>query len=225
MVHFGNVWDEVLAGEFEKEYYLRLRDFLKEEYFHQNNYDIYPSMYDIFNSMKATPYDRVKVVLLGQDPYHGAGQAHGMCFSVPKGVKPPPSLQNIFRELDDDLGCGIPDHGCLESWAAQGVLLLNTVLTVRAGQAGSHRDKGWEIFTDTVIRKLNERKQPTVFLLWGANARSKKKLITNAQHLILEAAHPSPLSSWNGFFGCRHFSKTNAFLEENGIEPVDWRIR
>ena len=225
MVHFGNLWDTVLAGEFEKEYYLRLRDFLKEEYFHQHNYDIYPSMYDIFNAMKATSYDRVKVVLLGQDPYHGPGQAHGMCFSVQKGVQPPPSLQNIFKELYDDLGCSIPNHGCLESWADQGVLLLNTVLTVRAGQAGSHRGRGWEIFTDTVIRKLNEREQPTVFLLWGANARSKKSLITNAQHLILEAAHPSPFSAWNGFFGCRHFSMANHFLQSRGIEPVDWQIR
>ena len=148
-----------------------------------------------------------------------------MCFSVPKGVKPPPSLQNIFKELFEDLGCSIPAHGCLESWAGQGVLLLNTVLTVRAGQAGSHRGRGWEIFTDTVIRRLNEREQPTVFLLWGANARSKKSLITNRQHLILEAAHPSPLSAWNGFFGCRHFSRTNDFLQSQGIAPIDWQIR
>ena len=225
MVHFGNLWDQVLFGEFEKEYYLRLRDFLKEEYFQQNSYEIYPSMYDIFNAMKATPYNSVKVVLLGQDPYHGPGQAHGMCFSVPRGVKPPPSLQNIFRELHDDLGCDFPEHGCLESWAEQGVLLLNTVLTVRAGQAGSHRGKGWEIFTDTVIRKLNEREEPTVFLLWGANARSKKSLITNPGHLILEAAHPSPLSAFNGFFGCRHFSQANDFLQSQGIGPVDWQIR
>ncbi len=225
MVDFGNDWDTVLRGEFEKEYYLRLRDFLKEEYFNRNNYDIYPSMYDIFNAMKATPYSRVKAVLLGQDPYHGPGQAHGMCFSVKKGVKSPPSLQNIFKELNDDLGCEIPSHGCLESWAEQGILLLNTILTVRAGQPGSHKGKGWEIFTDTVIRKLNEREQPMVYLLWGANARSKKELITNPRHLILEAAHPSPFSARNGFFGCRHFSKTNSFLQENGIEPIDWQIR
>ena len=224
MVHFGNSWDTILKGEFEKEYYLRLRDFLTEEYFQQNKYDIYPSMYDIFNAMKATPYDSVKAVLLGQDPYHGPGQAHGMCFSVRKGVNPPPSLQNIFKELHDDLGCSIPTHGCLESWASQGVLLLNTVLTVRAVQAGSHRGKGWERFTDTVIRKINERREPTVFLLWGANARSKKSLITNKQHLILEAAHPSPLSAWNGFFGCRHFSRTNDFLQSQGIAPIDWQI-
>ena len=224
MVNFGNDWDEILKGEFEKEYYLRLRDFLKEEYFQQRQYDIYPSMYDIFNAMKATPYSKVKAVLIGQDPYHGPGQAHGMCFSVRKGVKAPPSLQNIFKELYDDLGCRIPAHGCLESWAAQGVLLLNTVLTVRAGQPGSHRGKGWEIFTDEGIHKLNERAQPTVFLLWGANARAKKELITNEQHLILEAAHPSPFSARNGFFGCRHFSRTNEFLQSHGIEPVDWQI-
>lgn len=225
MVNFGNDWDEVFKGEFEKEYYLRLRDFLKEEYFHQDKYAIYPSMYDIFNALKATPFHRVKAVLLGQDPYHGPGQAHGMCFSVQKGVKVPPSLQNVFKELREDLGCEIPAHGFLQSWAEQGVLLLNTVLTVRAGQAGSHRGKGWEIFTDEVIRKLNEREQPTVFLLWGSNARSKKNLITNPRHLILEAAHPSPLSAWNGFFGCRHFSAANEFLKSNGIEPVDWQIR
>ena len=225
MVDFGNDWNEVLRGEFEKEYYLRLRDFLKEEYFNRNKYDIYPSMYDIFNAMKATPYNSVKAVILGQDPYHGPGQAHGMCFSVKKGVKSPPSLQNIFKELNDDLGCEIPLHGCLESWAEQGILLLNTILTVRAGQPGSHKGKGWEIFTDTVIRKLNDREQPMVYLLWGANARSKKELITNPRHLILEAAHPSPFSARNGFFGCRHFSKTNSFLQANGIEPIDWQIR
>lgn len=222
MVNFENDWDQVLEGEFDKEYYLRLRDFLKEEYFTRV---IYPSMYDIFNAMKATPYHKVKVVILGQDPYHGPGQAHGMCFSVKKGVRIPPSLQNIFTELHDDLGCSLPSHGCLEQWAEQGVLLLNTVLTVRAGQPGSHRGKGWEIFTDTVIKKLNDRQQPIVFLLWGANARSKKALIKNPEHLILEAPHPSPLSAHRGFFGCRHFSQTNNFLQSHGMEPIDWQIR
>lgn len=222
MVKFNNDWDEILKGEFQKEYYLRLHDFLKEEYFTRT---IYPSMYDIFNALKATPYRSVKAVILGQDPYHGPGQAHGMCFSVKKGVDVPPSLQNIFKELHDDIGFEIPPHGCLEQWAASGVLLLNTVLTVRAGQAGSHRGKGWEIFTDTVIERLNERDIPIVFLLWGANARSKKRLITNPEHFVLEAAHPSPLSAYKGFFGCRHFSQTNRFLEEHGLEPVDWQIK
>lgn len=222
MVNLENDWDDILKGEFDKEYYLRLREFLKKEYFSRV---IYPDMYDIFNALKATPYSKVKAVILGQDPYHGPGQAHGMCFSVKKGVKAPPSLQNIFKELNSDLGCAIPDHGCLQSWADQGVLLLNTVLTVRAGQAGSHRNMGWEIFTDTVIKKLNERERPIVFMLWGANARSKAALITDPSHLVLTAAHPSPLSAFNGFFGCGHFSAANAFLSKNNMEPVDWQIR
>lgn len=222
MVQFGNDWDEILKGEFEKEYYLLLRDFLKKEYGTQV---IYPSMYDIFNAQKATAFGDVKVVILGQDPYHGPGQAHGMCFSVKKGVAPPPSLVNIFKELESDCGCQLPSHGCLESWAAQGVLLLNTVLTVRAGQPNSHKGMGWEIYTDNVIRKLNERQEPMVFMLWGANARSKKLYVTNPAHLILEAPHPSPLSAYRGFFGCGHFSKANRFLQEHGMEPVDWQLR
>lgn len=221
MVCLGNDWDEILAGEFEKEYYLRLREFLKMEYFSRT---IYPSMYDIFNALKHTPYKDVKAVILGQDPYHGPGQAHGMCFSVKKGVAIPPSLVNIYKELKEDIGFEIPGHGFLESWADQGVLLMNTVLTVRAGQANSHKNKGWEIFTDQVICHLNERKQPMVFLLWGANAKAKRKLITNPEHLILTAAHPSPLSAYNGFFGCRHFSRTNLFLKEQGMEPINWQI-
>lgn len=221
MVNIGNDWDKVLEGEFEKDYYLKLREFLKKEY---SSRIIYPSMYDIFNALKTTPYNDVKVVLLGQDPYHGPNQAHGMCFSVQKGVQPPPSLVNIFKELNDDLGCMPPGHGCLTEWAQQGVLLLNTALTVRAGQANSHRGKGWEIFTDQVIRHLNEREKPMVFILWGANAKAKTALITNPAHLILTAAHPSPLSAYKGFFGCRHFSKANAFLEENGIQPVNWQL-
>lgn len=221
MVHLGNDWDQILQGEFDKEYYLNLRQFLIQEY---RTRTIYPSMYDIFNALKATPYKDVKVVIIGQDPYHGPDQAHGMCFSVKKGVPQPPSLQNIFKELEADLGCSRPSHGYLEQWAKQGVLLLNTALTVRAGQANSHRGKGWEIFTDNVIRHLADRKEPMVFLLWGANAKAKAALITNPDHLILTAAHPSPLSAWNGFFGCRHFSKANHFLQQHGMEPVDWQI-
>ncbi len=182
-------------------------------------------MYDIFNALKYTPYDQVKAVILGQDPYHEPGQAHGMSFSVKKGVKQPPSLVNIFRELEDDLGISPPDHGYLMKWAEEGVLLLNTCLTVREHQANSHRGKGWEIFTDRVISLLNERKTPIVFILWGANAKSKAQLITGKQHLILTGAHPSPLSAYNGFFGGRYFSKTNAFLEENGEKSIDWDLR
>lgn len=221
MVHLGNDWDQVLAGEFEKEYYRELRAFLKSEYATRT---IYPSMYDIFNALKHTAYKDVKVVILGQDPYHGPGQAHGMCFSVKKGVAVPPSLVNIYKELKEDVGFQIPSHGFLESWADQGVLLMNTVLTVRAGQANSHKGKGWEIFTDQVIRHLNEREQPMVFLLWGANAKSKRQLITNPKHMILTAAHPSPLSAYNGFFGCRHFSRANLFLQEQGMKPIDWQL-
>lgn len=221
MVNIGNDWDELLRGEFQKEYYLKLRQFLISEY---NTHTIYPPMGDIFNALRATPYASVKAVILGQDPYHGAGQAHGMCFSVKKGVQPPPSLVNIFKELNADLGVPIPKHGQLTDWAKNGVLLLNTALTVREGQANSHRGMGWEIFTDRVIELLNEREQPIVFLLWGGNARAKKRLITSPQHLVLECTHPSPLSAYNGFFGCRHFSKTNEFLKANGISPIDWTI-
>ena len=222
MVNIGNVWDQVLEGEFEKEYYQKLRAFLIQEY---RTRTIYSGMYDIFNALKYTPYDQVKAVILGQDPYHEPGQAHGMSFSVKKGVKQPPSLVNIFRELEDDLGISPPDHGYLMKWAEEGVLLLNTCLTVREHQANSHRGKGWEIFTDRVISLLNERKTPIVFILWGANAKSKAQLITGKQHLILTGAHPSPLSAYNGFFGGRYFSKTNAFLEENGEKSIDWDLR
>lgn len=221
MVHFGNEWDEIMAGEFDLPYYKQLREFLKQEYFTK---EIYPDMNNIFNAMKHASYSDIKAVILGQDPYHEPGQAHGLCFSVQKGCPIPPSLQNIYKELNADLGIPSAPHGELYKWADNGVLLLNTVLTVRRGQANSHKGKGWEIFTDDVIKKLNEREKPMVFLLWGANARSKKQFITNPNHLVLEAAHPSPLSAYNGFFGCRHFSKCNAFLEAHGIEPVDWRI-
>ncbi len=221
MVNIGNEWDELLKGEFEKEYYLKLREFLKREYF---TYQIYPNMYDIFNALKYTSYSDVKAVIIGQDPYHGPGQAHGLCFSVQKGVAIPPSLQNMYKELYSDLGITPANHGYLKKWADNGVLMMNAVLTVRGGQANSHRNMGWEIFTDRVIELLNNREQPIVFILWGNNAKQKMKLITNPNHLILQAAHPSPLSAFNGFFGCKHFSKTNDFLSSHGIEPIDWAI-
>lgn len=221
MVHIGNSWDEILAGEFDKEYYLKLRQFLIGEY---KSRVIYPDMYDIFNALKFTPYEKVKAVILGQDPYHQPGQAHGLCFSVQKGVPQPPSLVNIFKELADDLGITPPAHGNLESWANNGVLLLNTALTVRKNQANSHRGKGWEIFTDRVIELLNERQQPMVFILWGNNAKAKEKLVTNPNHCIIKGAHPSPLSAHYGFWGGKYFSRTNDFLVSTGQEPIDWRI-
>lgn len=221
MVNIGNEWDELLKGEFEKEYYLKLREFLKKEYF---TYQVYPNMYDIFNALKYTSYSDVKAVIIGQDPYHGPGQAHGLCFSVQKGIAIPPSLQNMYKELYSDLGIPPANHGYLKKWADNGVLMMNAVLTVRSGQANSHRNMGWEIFTDKVIELLNNREQPIVFILWGNNAKQKMKHITNPKHLILQAAHPSPLSAFNGFFGCKHFSKTNDFLVRHGIEPIDWAI-
>ena len=221
MVNIGNDWDELLKDEFQKGYYLKLREFLKTEYQTQT---IYPGMYDIFNALKATPRSAVKAVIIGQDPYHEPGQAHGMCFSVKPGVPAPPSLVNIYKELASDVGFVPPQDGYLQKWAEQGVLLLNAVLTVRRGQANSHKGKGWEQFTDRVIELVNEKDEPVVFLLWGANARAKKALVTNPKHLVLEAPHPSPLSAYNGFFGCRHFSKANAFLEGNGINPIDWQL-
>ena len=221
MVNIGNDWDGLLAGEFEKEYYKKLRAFLAEEY---RTRTVYPSMYDIFNAFKYTPYHKVKAVILGQDPYHGPGQAQGLSFSVQKGKPIPPSLVNIYQELRDDLGILPPSHGCLVDGAEQGVLLLNTVLTVRARTPNSPQGKGWELVTDQVIRLLHQRQEPMVFLLWGANAKSKRSLITNPSHLILTAAHPSPYSAYNGFFGCRHFSKCNAFLQQHG-GPIDWQIK
>ncbi len=221
MVHFGNDWDSLLKEEFEKDYYIQLRQFLKQEY---RTKRIYPDMYHIFNALQSTSYSDVKAVILGQDPYHGAGQAHGLCFSVQKGVQPPPSLVNIFKEQQADVGVTVPSHGDLTAWTKQGVLLLNTVLTVREGLPNSHRNKGWEIFTDRVITLLNERSQPMVFLLWGANAGAKAALITNPHHMVLKTVHPSPLSAHRGWFGCRHFSKTNAFLQEHGLEPINWQL-
>lgn len=221
MVKFNNSWDEVLKGEFEKPYYLALRSFLKTEYQTQT---IYPPAEDLFSAMCVTSYEDTKIVILGQDPYHGAGQAHGMAFSVRPGVPTPPSLKNIYKELNATMGCYIPNNGYLMKWAEQGVLLLNTVLSVRASKPQSHKGKGWETFTDEVIKKLNEREEPVIFLLWGAPARKKVKLITNPQHKILEAAHPSPLSAYNGFFGCDHFRKANSLLEEMGKAPIDFQI-
>ena len=221
MVKLGNSWDEILKDEFRKDYYLKLREFLKTEYSTQT---IYPDMHNIFNALKKASYEDVKVVILGQDPYHEPGQAQGLCFSVPDGFPLPPSLKNIYRELAEDLRV-VRRSGSLEDWAEQGVLLLNAVLTVRRGQAGSHAGKGWEIFTDRVIELLNERSDPVIFLLWGGYARKKKALITNPRHYVLEAAHPSPLSAYNGWFGCRHFSRTNSILESLGKTPIDWKGR
>ena len=220
-VVLGNDWDELLAPEFDCEYYQNLRRFLIEEY---RNHTVYPDMYEIFTALKRSSYAKTKVVLLGQDPYHGPGQAHGLAFSVKKGVPKPPSLQNIFKELASDLKLPIPDHGCLESWADQGVLLLNTTLTVRQGQAGSHQRRGWEQFTDAVLRHLSAKETPLVFLLWGRHAQSKEALIKGQHHLVLKTVHPSPLSAHRGFFGCAHFSKANQFLQASGQEPVDWQV-
>ncbi|MGM9612495.1 MAG: uracil-DNA glycosylase [Butyricicoccus sp.] len=221
MVHLGNDWDDILASEFQSDYYRRIRYWLKKEYAEQT---VYPPMEDIFNALRYTPYHAVKAVLLGQDPYHGPGQAHGLCFSVREGIAPPPSLKNIFQELESDLGFPPPKNGTLTKWAKQGVLMLNTTLTVRCGQANSHKNIGWITFTDAIIRRLNERETPIVFLLWGGNARSKKPLITNPNHLILETVHPSPLSAYGGFFGCRHFSRCNEFLQAHGQTPIDWNL-
>lgn len=221
MVHIGNDWDDILKGEFDKEYYLNLRSFLKAEY---KSHLIHPDMNDIFNALKLTSYSGTKAVILGQDPYHGENQAHGLAFSVQKGVDIPPSLLNMYKELKAELGCYIPNNGFLEKWARQGVLLLNAALTVRDGLANSHRNKGWEIFTDCVIEKLNQRQDPIIFLLWGNNAKEKERLITNPSHHILKTVHPSPLSASRGFFGCGHFAKTNELLSAMGKDIIDWQI-
>ncbi len=216
-----NDWARALQDEFRKDYYSKLFEFVGHEY--QTN-TIYPPGDDIFNAFHLTPLHDVKCVILGQDPYHEPGQAHGLSFSVKPGVDIPPSLQNIYKELNTDLGCQIPNNGYLVKWAEQGVLLLNAVLTVRAHAAASHQNKGWEQFTDAVIEQINKEDRPIVFMLWGSFARSKKKMLNNPKHLILEAPHPSPLSAYRGFFGCHHFSKCNEFLKANGIEPIDWQI-
>ena len=219
MVNLGNDWDNLLKDEFNKEYYLTLREFLKKEY---STHRIYPPMFDIYNALRFTSYENTRVVILGQDPYHGYGQAHGLCFSVKKGTPPPPSLKNIFKELKDEFGISAPPCGELIGWAKQGVLLLNTTLTVREASPQSHKGHGWEVLTDRIIEIINEKEQPVVFLLWGSNARAKKSLVTNPNHLVLECAHPSPLSAYNGFFGCGHFVKANDFLISKGEKPIDW---
>lgn len=219
MVKIGNDWDAILADEWEKTYYKELRSFLKQEYSTQR---IYPAMDDIFNALKYTSFEDTKVVIIGQDPYHGYGQAHGLCFSVKEGVVPPPSLKNIFKELKSDVGKEISQHGCLTDWAKQGVLLLNAVLTVREGEPTSHKDKGWEKVTDRIIAELNKKQTPVVFLLWGAYAQKKAEKITNPLHKKLLSVHPSPLSASRGFLGCKHFSKTNEILENCGLSKINW---
>ncbi len=219
MVHIGNDWDKILAEEWEKPYYKKLRQFLKSEY---STRTVYPDMNDIFNALKYTSFEDTKVVIIGQDPYHGFGQAHGLCFSVKKGVVPPPSLKNIFKELNSDVGKEIPPHGELVDWAKQGVLLLNNVLTVREGEPTSHKGMGWEQFTDRVICELDKKETPVVFLLWGAHAQKKAEIIRNPIHKKLMSVHPSPLSASRGFFGCRHFSKTNEILKSNGMDEIVW---
>ncbi|MBR3308114.1 MAG: uracil-DNA glycosylase [Lachnospiraceae bacterium] len=221
MAALDGAWQEALAGEFKKEYYKRLFQQIRDEY---RSREIFPPSGDVFAAMNITPLEKVKVVILGQDPYHEPGQAHGLCFSVPETTAIPPSLVNIYKELHDDLGLDIPKHGNLTKWAEQGVLLLNTVLTVRAHQAFSHRGMGWEQFTDAVIRAVNEQDRPVVYMLWGSPAQKKSEMLDNPKHLILKAPHPSPLSAYRGFFGCRHFSKCNEFLEKNGETPIDWQI-
>ena len=221
MTMITNDWMPAIQDEFKKPYYKELYQFVKEEY---SSKVIFPPADDIFNALHLTPLSEVKVVILGQDPYHDVGQAHGLCFSVQPNTKIPPSLVNIYKELEDDLGCYIPNNGYLEKWAKQGVLLLNTVLTVRAHQPNSHQGKGWEQFTDAVLKAVNEKQDPVVFLLWGKPAQSKKSMLKNPNNLILEAPHPSPLSAFRGFFGCKHFSKANEFLKEHGCEPIDWQI-
>lgn len=222
MAMIDNDWLPVLEPEFRKPYYAQLYRFVRQEY---HEHVIYPPAEDIFNAFHLTPLHEVKVLILGQDPYHGEDQAHGLCFSVQESQPEiPPSLVNIYKELQDDLGCKIPNNGCLTKWADQGVLLLNTVLTVRAHQANSHQGRGWEQFTDAVIRAVNEQDRPIVYMLWGRPAQSKIPMLTNPKHLVLTAPHPSPLSAYRGFFGCRHFSKANQFLSEHGVAPIDWQI-
>ena len=221
MSKINNDWKEILEEEFKKEYFLKLKEILEEEY---KNYTVYPPKKDILNAFLLTPYSEVKVVLLGQDPYHQRGQAHGLAFSVNYGIKTPPSLVNMYKELQDDLGLYIPNNGFLEKWAKQGVLLLNTTLTVRDSQANSHSGIGWQTFTDNVIKSLNEREKPIIFILWGNNAKSKEKFIDTNKHYILKGVHPSPLSANKGFFGCKHFSEANRILKNLGEKEIDWQI-
>jgi len=220
-INMHQTWLDVIGDEFDKDYMKELRAFLADEV---KKYRIYPKGSDMFNAFNYTPFDKVKIVILGQDPYHGAGQAHGLCFSVPHGVKKPPSLVNIFKELQLSLGIPIPSHGCLESWARQGVFLPNTCLSVRATEANSHAGRGWERFTDRAIQELNDKREALVFMLWGSAARSKAKMIDKSKHLLLEAPHPSPLSAHRGFLGCGHFLKANEYLSSQGLEPIDWEL-
>lgn len=221
MKYIGNDWDRLLQDEYKKDYFQNLRYRLKDEYL---NFEIYPKHQDIFNSLKMVPYDHVRVVILGQDPYHGPGQAHGFSFSVLPANQVPPSLVNIYKELQDDLGLYIPNNGYLIKWARQGVLLLNRTLTVRRGQANSHEKLGWQTFTGRIIEEINKNNEPLVFMLWGANARDAKRYLTNTNHLVLEAPHPSPLSAYRGFFGCKHFSRANDYLRKFNKDPIDWQI-
>lgn len=221
MPPINNDWLPALSDEYKKDYYRELFNFIGQEYATK---EIFPPGDDIFNAFHLTPLKDVKCVIIGQDPYHDVGQAHGLCFSVKPGVKTPPSLENIYKELHNDLGCYIPNNGYLEKWAKQGVLMLNAVLTVQAHKAASHQGKGWEQFTDAAIRAVNEQDRPIVFLLWGSFAQKKAAMLNNPKHLILQSTHPSPLSAYRGFLGCKHFSKTNEFLIQNGIEPIDWQI-
>jgi len=221
-IQIEDSWKELLADEFESGYFAALKTFLIEE---KQKYEVFPPGSLIFSAFNLTPVDKVKVVIVGQDPYHGKGQAHGLCFSVQRGIKPPPSLVNIFKELQDDIGIAIPSHGCLDSWAKQGVLLLNATLTVRANTPRSHFGKGWEKFTDAAIKLLSDKRNNLVFFLWGNDAKAKETLIDSKKHLILKAAHPSPFSAYNGFLGCKHFSKANQYLVQHGYEPVDWNLK
>ena len=221
MQKIGGGWDELLAPLFADEQYLKIRSFLKYEYATKT---VYPDMYDLYNCFKYTQFENLKAVLLGQDPYHNVGQAHGLCFSVQDGIQKPPSLENIFKELKTDIGCDAPKSGNLTKWAKEGVLLMNTSLSVREHQANSHSKCGWAWFTDSVIKLISQQKEHVVFILWGGNARSKKPLIDTSKHLVLECAHPSPLSAYNGFFGCKHFSKTNEYLTNHGLQPIDWDL-
>ncbi|HDP75905.1 MAG TPA: uracil-DNA glycosylase [Bacteroidales bacterium] len=216
-----DTWKNVLMDEFQKDYFIKLKEFLIEE---KKKYMVYPPGSQIFEAFNHTPFNKVKVVILGQDPYHGPGQAHGLCFSVPNGIPAPPSLQNIFKEINSDLGLPIPNHGNLEKWAKQGVLLLNATLTVRANQAGSHQNKGWETFTDAAIKALSDHHKGLVFILWGNYAQAKTRIIDTNKHFVLTAPHPSPLSASRGFYGCNHFSKTNRLLSSIGKEPIDWSL-
>jgi uracil-DNA glycosylase len=221
-IRLNSSWLEPLRDEFERAYMADLKRFLADQ--RERGKRIFPKGREWFRALDLTPLEKVRVVILGQDPYHGEGQAHGLCFSVQPGVRPPPSLVNIYKELESDLGITRPSHGFLEHWASQGVLLLNSVLTVEMGQAASHRDRGWERFTDRIVREVNAKSEPVVFMLWGSYAQKKAEFVDTSRHLVLKAAHPSPLSAHSGFFGCRHFSKANAFLESRGMEPIDWAL-